>query len=65
MTSSSTLAEHDSVNHFLSKLLHQAIVTLQQSGCVAMETDDTMGQLVATNMGRIASFYYLSHHTMR
>uniref|UniRef100_H2Z644 Activating signal cointegrator 1 complex subunit 3 n=1 Tax=Ciona savignyi TaxID=51511 RepID=H2Z644_CIOSA len=57
--------ENDSVNYYLSKLLERSIVELRTSGCVGMTDDEFDVTLVATNAGRIASFYYLSHLTLR
>nr|XP_018669768.1 activating signal cointegrator 1 complex subunit 3 [Ciona intestinalis] len=57
--------DHDCVNYYLSKLLERNIVELRMSGCVAMGNDDDDVMLESTNGGRIASFYYLSHLTLR
>ncbi|CAK8672120.1 unnamed protein product [Clavelina lepadiformis] len=54
--------ENNSVNFYLSKLIEKSVHDLRASGCVMWDDCD---DLEATNAGRIASFYYLSHLTLR
>ncbi|XP_035776945.1 activating signal cointegrator 1 complex subunit 3-like [Anopheles albimanus] len=51
------------VNQFLSELIEGVLDKLMRAGCVVLEEDNR--SLVPTSMGRIASYYYLSHTTMR
>uniref|UniRef100_A0A182M3Z2 Activating signal cointegrator 1 complex subunit 3 n=1 Tax=Anopheles culicifacies TaxID=139723 RepID=A0A182M3Z2_9DIPT len=55
--------EIDNVNYFLSELIESVLDKLIRAGCVIVEEDNR--SLVATSMGRISSYYYLSHITMR
>ncbi|XP_052868650.1 activating signal cointegrator 1 complex subunit 3 [Anopheles cruzii] len=55
--------EERQVNYFLSELIETVIGKLVQAGCVLVEEDNR--SLMSTTMGRIASYYYLSHLTMR
>nr|CAB3223427.1 activating signal cointegrator 1 complex subunit 3 [Phallusia mammillata] len=57
--------DHESVNIFLSKLLEKAITDLRTSGCLEEVNYDDENLLEATGAGKIASFYYLNHLTMR
>ena len=43
-------------------LVHSAAVTLEKAGLVKYEK--TAGKLQATELGRIASHYYITHHSM-
>ncbi|KAF4522149.1 hypothetical protein B566_EDAN012611 [Ephemera danica] len=54
--------EAGDVNGFLSSLVEQTVVTLQKSNCIT-ELEDGRS-LEATCLGRIASYYYLSHKTL-
>ncbi|KAL1916259.1 uncharacterized protein VTP21DRAFT_5876 [Calcarisporiella thermophila] len=49
------------VNSFLSRLIEQSLRELALSGCVQIEEEG----LVSTPLGRIASFYYLHHASIR
>ncbi|KAG5681795.1 hypothetical protein PVAND_011203 [Polypedilum vanderplanki] len=52
-----------SVNRFLSELIQNVLETLQDAGCI--EFDDDNRTVYSTSMGRISSYYYLSHITMK
>jgi activating signal cointegrator complex subunit 3 len=54
--------DNDRINRYLSKLIQQSITTLQGSYCVNVDED---GKLEPTTSGRIASFYYLTHTTLK
>lgn len=51
------------INTFLSNLVNKALCTLQDSYCLEVDSDER--SLISTALGKIASFYYLSHETMR
>ncbi|KAI8053409.1 Sec63 Brl domain-containing protein [Syncephalis plumigaleata] len=63
------------VNQYLSRLIDTSLDELKKSGCVDVETDEETivsagvkhsdHMLQPTELGRIASFYYLQHTTMR
>jgi len=61
-------AEQDSVsatndaNDFLIEMVDTAVLELQKSGCLIANMD---GSLEPTPLGKIASYYYLSHKTVR
>uniref|UniRef100_A0A182NQQ9 Activating signal cointegrator 1 complex subunit 3 n=1 Tax=Anopheles dirus TaxID=7168 RepID=A0A182NQQ9_9DIPT len=55
--------EMDSINYFLSDLIESVLDKLIRAGCVIMDEDNR--SLMPTSMGRISSYYYLSHITMR
>ncbi|CRL02261.1 CLUMA_CG015304, isoform A [Clunio marinus] len=55
--------ETDDINRFLSQLIQNVLDTLQAAGCVQMDDDERT--IYATSMGRISSYYYLSHQSMR
>ncbi|XP_014672686.1 PREDICTED: activating signal cointegrator 1 complex subunit 3-like [Priapulus caudatus] len=52
---------HDSINRYLSSLVERAVVSLSYSHCIQLEDDDRT--IAATTLGRICSYYYLSHLT--
>uniref|UniRef100_T1L4H7 Activating signal cointegrator 1 complex subunit 3 n=1 Tax=Tetranychus urticae TaxID=32264 RepID=T1L4H7_TETUR len=52
------------INLFLSQLTDRAINALQSSQCLEVDEDDDR-TLYATPLGRISSFYYLNHKTVR
>jgi activating signal cointegrator complex subunit 3 len=54
--------ESDELNKYLSLLIQKSINELENSYCLTQEDD---GHLNATTNGKIASFYYLSHLTMK
>jgi replicative superfamily II helicase len=62
------------VNQYLSRLIDTSLDELKKSGCIDIETDEEIiaaadvnsdHLLQPTELGRIASFYYLQHTTMR
>lgn len=57
-------ASETSINEYLSNLVEDATNMLAEAGCVGLADEDdwTLEPLTA---GRIASYYYLSHKTMR
>ncbi|XP_065652394.1 activating signal cointegrator 1 complex subunit 3 isoform X2 [Hydra vulgaris] len=54
---------HNSINAFLSKNIEKSIYELQSSYCVEVKEDDNT--IEPTILGRISSYYYLSHLSMR
>ncbi|KAL7275807.1 putative steryl acetyl hydrolase mug81 [Rhizina undulata] len=52
----------EAANRFLVDMVDKAVEELVQSGCVLSTAD---GEVEATAVGRIASYYYLSHKTIR
>ncbi|XP_046669965.1 activating signal cointegrator 1 complex subunit 3-like [Homalodisca vitripennis] len=56
-----SLEDHN-INRFLSTLVEKTIITLEEAKCI-VTLEDGRG-LSTTSLGRIASFYYLSHETM-
>lgn len=51
------------MSSFLSNLVSKSVRTLQDSYCLEVDSDERT--LISTAVGKIASFYYLSHETMR
>ena len=51
------------MNIYLTKIVDKALNTLKDCFCVDFEDDDR--GLISTNLGRIASYYYLSHLTVQ
>eukprot|EP00055_Hartaetosiga_balthica_P010039 m.41520 g.41520 ORF g.41520 m.41520 type:complete len:2056 (-) comp7002_c0_seq1:116-6283(-) len=54
---------HDGINDFLTAMVEKCLDELDQSGCVLI--DDETNSLEPTTLGRITSYYYLKHETMR
>ena len=54
--------DHTQINQYLSQLVKSSIKTLEDSYCVTIGEN---GELNTTTFGRIASFYYLSHLTLK
>lgn len=54
--------EQTPINKYLSFLVQRSLTELEESYCVSMADD---GQLVSSELGRIGSFYYLSHKTVK
>ena len=54
--------DHKDINQFLSMLIQKSLTTLEDSYCIKIGDD---GELAATTLGRIGSFYYLSHLTVK
>ncbi|XP_055550848.1 activating signal cointegrator 1 complex subunit 3 [Wyeomyia smithii] len=55
--------EQSEVNGYLSTLVQKVLDTLVRAGCIWIAEDDR--GLIPTSMGRISSYYYLSHQSMR
>lgn len=55
--------DNDSVNKFLSALVEGAVREVENSACVEIGEDGLA--ITPTNLGRISSYYYLSHLTLR
>jgi activating signal cointegrator complex subunit 3 len=51
------------VNQFLSETIQKTLNILFEAGCVLIDDDDR--SVYPTSMGQIASYYYLSHQTMK
>lgn len=56
--------EPNDVNRFLSSLVESTLQTLMDAGCVEVDEEDSRC-VYPTSMGRISSYYYLSHQTMK
>lgn len=54
---------HDQINVYLSQLVQKSLQDLISSSCVEIGDDDI--SLSPTTGGRIASYYYISHLTLR
>lgn len=54
--------EPDHINGYLSTLVETTVKSLTDSNCIAYDEDEQA--LISLPMGKIASFYYLSHNTM-
>lgn len=50
------------VNHYLSSLIQRSLSVLELASCIELDDD---GLVTPTSLGRIASYYYLSYHTMQ
>lgn len=55
------ILEPDCINEYLSGLVETTVKSLIDSHCIDYDEEQT---LVSLPMGKIASFYYLSHNTM-
>ena len=55
--------DESNLNVYLTKIVDKALNTLNDCFCVDFEDDDR--GLISTNLGRIASYYYLSHLTVQ
>ena len=55
--------DHDSINLFLSNLVEKALFDLEAAYCIEVDTDDK--SVVPTTYGRIASYYYIHHESVR
>ena len=54
--------EHDELNAFLSRLVENALLSLEDARCIEIsEEDDSIEPLL---LGRIASYYYLQHSSV-
>ncbi|XP_048349860.1 activating signal cointegrator 1 complex subunit 3 [Sphaerodactylus townsendi] len=54
---------HDNVNKFLSNLVEKSLIDLEYSYCIKIGEDDH--SIEPLTLGRIASYYYLKHPTVR
>lgn len=54
---------HDSVNKFLSYLIEKSLVELEHSYCIEIGEDNR--SIEPLTYGRIASYYYLKHQTVK
>lgn len=54
---------HDSVNKFLSFLIEKSLVELEHSYCIEIGEDNR--SIEPLTYGRIASYYYLKHQTVK
>ncbi|XP_015598741.1 activating signal cointegrator 1 complex subunit 3 [Cephus cinctus] len=54
--------EQEEINHYLSELVAKTVSVLANAHCI--DFDENEQSLYPLSMGRIASFYYLSHQTM-
>ncbi|XP_026299668.1 activating signal cointegrator 1 complex subunit 3 isoform X2 [Apis mellifera] len=57
-----SILEPYAINQYLSSLVDNTLKVLIDSYCVAFDEEEQI--LYPLSMGKIASFYYLSHHTM-
>lgn len=55
--------EPTDVNHYLTSLIHRSLSVLEAASC--LEIEDEGGRVAPTSLGRIASYYYLSYHTLQ
>lgn len=53
----------DSINKYLSNLVETTLVKLQNAGCI--EYDKADKTIAPTTLGYLASYYYLSHETIK
>lgn len=56
--------EPEDVNRFVSTLIQNVLNVLEQAGCIEIDEEDDRC-IRSTSMGKIASYYYLSHQSMR
>lgn len=56
--------EPKDVNYFLSNMVESVLQTLYDAGCVEIDANDSR-YVHPTSMGRISSYYYLTHQSMR
>ncbi|CAL7941276.1 unnamed protein product [Xylocopa violacea] len=57
-----TALEPHTINQYLSSLVNDTLKVLIDSHCINFDEEERI--LYPLSMGKIASFYYLSHHTM-
>ena len=53
----------DAINKYLRELVDKCLLQLKESGCVALSTEDE--SVSPTPLGSLASYYYLSHESIR
>lgn len=56
--------EPEDVNRFMTNLVQTVLDVLVNSGCVVFDDEDDR-IVIPTSMGRISSYYYLSHQSMK
>ena len=54
--------DHTQINQYLSQLIQKTLGILENSYCIQISED---GEISASNLGRISSYYYLSHLTIK
>ncbi|KAL8186308.1 UNVERIFIED_CONTAM: activating signal cointegrator 1 complex subunit [Gekko kuhli] len=54
---------HDNINKFLSNLVEKSLIELEYSYCIKIGEDGR--SIEPLTLGRIASYYYLKHPTVR
>ena len=57
-----TIAAQQLANDFMVELVDKSFAELAESGCIAL---DSNGDVDSTPLGKIMSYYYLSHKTIR
>ena len=57
-----TIAAQQIANDYMTELVTKSLGELSESGCIAIQSD---GDVDSTPMGKIMSYYYLSHKTIR
>lgn len=57
-----SLSAQEQANDFLVDIIDESMSELAQSGCIVSHSN---GKVEPTPLGKIASYYYLSHKTMR
>lgn len=55
--------DFDRVNRFLSSLVEKALVELECSYCIEVGEDNV--SITPMTLGRVSSYYYINHHTVR
>ncbi|XP_029640230.1 activating signal cointegrator 1 complex subunit 3 isoform X1 [Octopus sinensis] len=55
--------DYSSINRYLSELVEKCVYDLSQSYCIGIDEDNS--RIQPTTLGRIASYYYLSHKTLK
>jgi len=55
--------DHSQINVYLRQMIQKTLNELEESFCIQVDEDGS--GLTATTLGRITSFYYLSHVTTR
>lgn len=56
--------EPTEVNYYLTSLIHRSLAVLEAASCIEI-IEEEGGRLEPTALGRIASYYYLSYHTLQ
>ncbi|RWS17895.1 Activating signal cointegrator 1 complex subunit 3-like protein [Dinothrombium tinctorium] len=56
--------EPENLNRYLTNIIEKTIADLNESGCIEVDDEDDR-TLIPTAFGRIASYYYLNHKTVR